>query len=65
MVKIYVPINAENKPVREEQQRHVSKLVGEGWKHMGMAKLKDFFGTVVEVVVLERDVDGFGEYLEK
>lgn len=52
MTVIYVPISQKSKYIREHQKRYVSKLVGEGWVHEGVVKLKDTSGTEIEVVVL-------------
>ena len=52
MTMIYVPISQKNKLLQEHQQRYVSKLVGEGWIREGVAKIRDSFGTEVEVVIL-------------
>jgi len=52
MTIIYVPTNQKNKLVQEHQRRYISKLVGDGWKHEGLVKLKDIFGAEIEVVIL-------------
>jgi hypothetical protein len=52
MTRIYVPIGQKNKHIKENQQRYVSKLVGDGWTHEGVTKLKDVFGNEIECVVL-------------
>jgi hypothetical protein len=52
MTRIYVPISQRNKLVKESQQRYVSKLVGEGWIHEGVTKMKDISGNEIECVVL-------------
>lgn len=52
MVLIYVPIGQKNKLVKEEQETHISKLVGDGWRHEGIMRLGDMFGAPIDVVVL-------------
>lgn len=52
MTRIYVPISQKNKFIKEHQQRYVSKLVGDGWIHEGVTKLKDISGNEIECVVL-------------
>lgn len=52
MTRIYVPISHKNRLMKESQQRYVSKLVGEGWIHEGVTKLKDISGNEIECVVL-------------
>jgi hypothetical protein len=55
MTRIYVPISQKNKHIKEGQQRYISKLVGNGWIHEGVTKLKDIFGNEIECVVLVGD----------
>jgi hypothetical protein len=52
MTRVYVPISQKNKLIKENQQRYVSKLVGDGWTHEGVTKFKDVFGNDIECVVL-------------
>ena len=52
MTRIYVPINQKNKFIRESQKRYVSKLVGDGWIHEGVTRLKDISGNEIDCVVL-------------
>lgn len=52
MARIYVPISQKIKLLKESQQRYVSKLVGDGWIHEGVTKLKDISGNEIECVVL-------------
>lgn len=52
MTRIYVPISQKNKLVKENQQRYVSKLVGDGWIHEGVTRFKDAFGNEIQCVVL-------------
>ena len=52
MTRIYVPINQGNKFIKENQKRYVSKLVGDGWIHEGVTKMRDISGNVIECVVL-------------
>lgn len=63
MTMIYVPISQKNKLLQEHQRRYISKLVGDGWKHEGVVKMKDIFGTEIEVVVLVGN--GFPEESEQ
>ena len=55
MTKIYVPIGQKNKNVQEHHKTYVSKLIGDGWVHEGVVKLKDMFGAEIEFVVLVGD----------
>lgn len=55
MTRIYVPISQKNKHIKENQQRYVSKLVGDGWTHEGVTKFTDAFGNEIQCVVLVGD----------
>lgn len=55
MIIVYVPISQKNKSLLENQRYHISKLIGDGWQHKGVVKLKDVFGTDLEVVVLMKE----------
>lgn len=63
MTTIYVPISQKNKLDREHHKRYISKLIGDGWIHEGVVKLKDIFGAEIEFVVLVGN--GFPEESEK
>lgn len=64
MVVIYVPLNPESKYLANKQRSYVDDLVKEGWKNLGVVKLKDYFGTEIEVVALKNDLgNDFGNGL--
>lgn len=52
MTRIYVPISQKNRHLKESQKKYVSKLVGDGWIHEGVTRLKDISGNEIECVVL-------------
>lgn len=52
MTRIYVPISQKNRHIKENQQKYISKLVGDGWIHEGVSKMKDISGNEIECVVL-------------
>ncbi len=48
MVVIYVPL--------KKQRSYVEDLVKDGWENLDKVKLKDHFGTEIEVMVLKKDI---------
>ena len=57
-LELYVPINQEDKLLREAHQELVSLLIGNGsWMHGGVLKMKDSSGKETEFVLLKGSLD--------